>query len=453
MKKRFILIVFVAFTFLSCNNNVILSSIVKDNKIIFLGENHSIINPRLFLIENLEELCANGVRHICIEGGSLKNTSDENYNFYCFFQWLSAGAKYEDVLLSNKINEINRNLPASKKIVIHNPEKTLIEKDLEELSYYERLNKRDSLVFEYINTLYSTTSKEEKILIFYGYEHGAKNKITKKWNTLGTRLEEKYSDFISLNFDYCLDDKQNSYIKKQNNFCNYDYLIKQNKNPYYGICYQFYSSKENSFVMIRHLLEYGEYNELFSMKSYDSLSDEREYLNDIYYLKMIYKDLFSFNFWDSNDDLKEALEELFLYVQNTDIKYNNDLDKLRDYHKYMISSGIEDYIQYSDRLNLRYTKKMLEKAYSIYQEDLWCLYWLASIELELKQYEQSILHLEKCLKYKTISCIEILPKIYEKIIFSSEKIHDNKRVQLYKTKLAKLSKEQILMVNKMNDVR
>ena len=56
MKKRFILIVFVAFTFLSCNNNVILSSIVKDNKIIFLGENHSIINPRLFLIENLEEL-------------------------------------------------------------------------------------------------------------------------------------------------------------------------------------------------------------------------------------------------------------------------------------------------------------------------------------------------------------------------------------------------------------
>ena len=452
MKKRKYLILLILPIIIGCKSKTNLDSIISENKIIFIGEDHSVVNPRIFLIENLEQICEQGVKHICMEGFTLRNPQEEKYDYYCFFPWVSAGSKYEDVLLSQKILEINKNLSELAKIKIYNPEEELVEKEIEHLSYYEKLNVRDTETFKFINSLSKKVPKEEKILIFYGYEHGSKKRI-KNWKPLGQRLHNARTDFVSINFDYCLQNKTESHIEKQNRFKRYDYLIKQNEKSTYGICYQFFGSKENTQVLINHLINYSTKENLFNMEYYDSLSDEREFLNNIYYLKMLYKDKFDYNFWNEEENLLESLEKLKNEICSQKINFSNDINSLRNYHKWMIESGIEDFIQNNQKLNLKQTKNKLKKAFSYYQEDLWCLYWLASVEFELKEYENAIENFEKCLEYDTINCIEVLPYIYEKLILSTHKIQNLEKEKLYRNKLSDLSAIKIQMVRKMKDIR
>lgn len=452
MKKRKYLILLIFPIIIGCKSKTNLDSIISENKILFIGEDHSVVNPRIFLIENLEQICEQGVKHICMEGFTLRNPQEEKYDYYCFFPWVSAGSKYEDVLLSQKILEINKNLSELEKIKIYNPEEELVEKEIEHLSYYEKLNVRDTETFKFINFLSKKVPKEEKILIFYGYEHGSKKRI-KNWKPLGQRLHNARTDFVSINFDYCLQNKTESHIEKQNRFKRYDYLIKQNEKSTYGICYQFFGSKENTQVLINHLINYSTKENLFNMEYYDSLSDEREFLNNIYYLKMLYKDKFDYNFWNEEGNLLESLEKLKKEIRSQKINFSNDINSLRNYHKWMIESGIEDFIQKNQKLNLKQTKNKLKKAFSYYQEDLWCLYWLASVEFELKEYENAIENFEKCLEYDTINCIEVLPYIYEKLILATHKIQNLEKEKLYKNKLSNLSAIKIQMVRKMKDIR
>lgn len=452
MKKIKYLILLILPIIIGCKSKTNLDSIISENKIIFIGEDHSVVNPRIFLIENLEQICEQGVKHICMEGFTLRNPQEEKYDYYCFFPWVSAGSKYEDVLLSQKILEINKNLSELAKIKIYNPEEELVEKEIEHLSYYEKLNVRDTETFKFINSLSKKVPKEEKILIFYGYEHGSKKRI-KNWKPLGQRLHNARTDFVSINFDYCLQNKTESHIEKQNRFKRYDYLIKQNEKSTYGICYQFFGSKENTQVLINHLINYSTKENLFNMEYYDSLSDEREFLNNIYYLKMLYKDKFDYNFWNEEGNLLESLEKLKKEIRSQKINFSNDINSLRNYHKWMIESGIEDFIQNNQKLNLKQTKNKLKKAFSYYQEDLWCLYWLASVEFELKEYENAIENFEKCLEYDTINCIEVLPYIYEKLILSTHKIQNLEKEKLYRNKLSDLSAIKIQMVRKMKDIR
>ena len=113
---------------------------------------------------------------------------------------------------------------------------------------------------------------------------------------------------------------------------------------------------------------------------------------------MMYKDNFSYDFWAQKDDLEKALEKLQNYVSQQEIQFSNDINRLRNYHKFMVDSGIEDYIYGYEKLDLEYTKNMLEKAFSYYQEDVWCLYWLALVEFALKEYNQAFIDFEKCLE-------------------------------------------------------
>ena len=152
MKKRKYLILLIFPIIIGCKSKTNLDSIISENKILFIGEDHSVVNPRIFLIENLEQICEQGVKHICMEGFTLRNPQEEKYDYYCFFPWVSAGSKYEDVLLSQKILEINKNLSELAKIKIYNPEEELVEKEIEHLSYYEKLNVRDTETFKFINS-------------------------------------------------------------------------------------------------------------------------------------------------------------------------------------------------------------------------------------------------------------------------------------------------------------
>lgn len=88
---------------------------------------------------------------------SLRNPKDVNYNFYCFFSWSVAGSKYEEVFLSQKIEEINAGVSESEKLKIYNPEEFLLEKDIE---YYEKLNLRDTASYNFIEDLYHTIPNE-----------------------------------------------------------------------------------------------------------------------------------------------------------------------------------------------------------------------------------------------------------------------------------------------------
>ena len=72
-------------------------------------------------------------------------------------------------------------------------------------------------------------------------------------------------------------------------------------------------------------MEYAKSDNLFLGDFCDSLSDEREFLNCIYYLKMMYKDNFSYDFWAQKDDLEIALEKLQNYVSQQEIQFSNDI--------------------------------------------------------------------------------------------------------------------------------
>lgn len=451
MKKQIRLLILLCLFLVSCKTDINLEQIIDNNRIIFLGDDHIIANPKLFLANNLEEFSKRGVKHICFEGFSLRIPQNEDYDFYCYFPWERIGNKYEDVILSQKINELNDKLSVSEKIQIYNPEAIIPDSNLENLEYYDRLNFRDSIVFDFIENLYQTIPKNEKILIFYGYKHGIKRK--EKWETLCYRLKQKHEDCVSLNFDYSLKNTDNTIIKRQVNFAKYDYLIKQAKDETYGICYQYYFSKENIMVMLQHLLCFSQNTNVLFTGECNYLSNEREFLNDIYYLKMLMGDRFYYSLWKETCVLEKALQELQSYIQENNIVYQNNIEMLQNYNKYMSNSGIQDFILYDKNLNLRYTKKMLLNAYSCYSEDVWCLYWLASVELELKEYKEAIIDFERCLEYKTINNIEILPRIYEKLIFLSEITHDDNKKDKYQTRYEELSKETILKVTKMTDIR
>lgn len=458
MKKKYLLFLLFIFSVISCKSKINLDSIIENNKIIFLGEEHTIVNPRFYLIENLSFLYEKGVRHICMEGFTLRDDSQKDYSYYCFFPWINNGSKYEDVYLSKKILEINSTVPDKEKIIIHDPEKNISDNDIYDLEFYDKLNKRDEASYAYIEELCKEISDNEKILIFYGYKHGSKKNI-KNWEPLGHRLSQNHNDFISINFNYSLNKKNMDNvgtIMKSLPFGKYDYYIEQVESPTYGIPYQYYFTKQNANVLIRRLLQFEKNSySLFEGSSFNHLSDEREYINDIYYLKMMFGDLFDYSFWYTEKSLIEALLELDKYVQNidnSDFPVNSD-NAIRKYVEYMVNSGIEDFIKYNERLDLSYSKEMIEKAYSYYKDDVWCLYWLASIEYELKEYENSIINFEKCLEYKTINNIEVLPKIYDKLSVLYKEMDNDLMYNNYQIKLHELSKESITKVESLIDMR
>jgi tetratricopeptide (TPR) repeat protein len=106
--------------------------------------------------------------------------------------------------------------------------------------------------------------------------------------------------------------------------------------------------------------------------------------------------------------------------------------------------------QYMAEANLEYTIKnkkfksainYLSKAYSVFPDDIWPLYWLAYSEAELKHYSQALFYFQLLFESDLSSFIETLPVVYKKAAYCANKIGNDRLAKEYLNTSEKLYNE------------
>jgi tetratricopeptide (TPR) repeat protein len=152
----------------------------------------------------------------------------------------------------------------------------------------------------------------------------------------------------------------------------------------------------------------------------------------IYYLKLYFEDSFNYSFWNTNQSLENALDELDAAVFNQPntvadkVLVKKDISALREYHRLMITSDIEYFIN-GGKVNLPYIIKQMRQAVEIFPEDLWSLYWLAYMETEHGDYKDAAAHWEYIISQPLSTCMETLPKMYERLAKCYQKMGETEK--------------------------
>lgn len=517
--KKIIFVVSVILLFISCKpqfteqsffnakdavDYILQDQDMEDKRIIFIGENHVTVNSVLFLSENLQKYYDNGVRYMFFEARVPMSFSDDDVQFVCFFPWVTAGWKYEWRLLGQAIQDINNSVPEEDKLHILYPEEgnegTITNENILH-SIEERMNQRDMFAFNNISDVIDNIKPNEKALIFYGDEHGAKKPIRSTyidpsallgrksymWNTFSSLLTEKYGEefasfgYTSLN-DYINNETQDSNIK----FSGLDvhkilfeddsetYSIPHNLKKYlefydavitdreavYGIYYEYIPSYENLKFIFSSLKKFEEnINEVKQEENYYHVQDQGQYLMYIYYLKLYFGDAFDYQFWNTIKPLAIVLSELenTLFKDDDTMKekllVSKDMNTLREYHKFMWGSGISDFIERSKTLQMSWVIENMEKATELFPEDLWAWYWLAYAKTEDKKYEEAAKLWEYITSQPLAYCMETLPNMYEQLAYCYEKLGETHKSNEAFAFASSLTNEHTLNVSEYVDMR
>jgi tetratricopeptide (TPR) repeat protein len=207
--------------------------------------------------------------------------------------------------------------------------------------------------------------------------------------------------------------------------------------------------------------------------------DQGQYLQYIYYLKLWLGDSFDYRLWDttkpspmvirlpdSKKTLREALDELNnITINEIAVSLNaqdaRNTQKMRDYSKVMLLSALTDFLydgfaypleEIFDEVFLFIADHMKE-AIAIFPQDLWGYYWLAYSETELRNYDAAIEHWEYIIAQPLSSCLETLPRVYQKLSVCYAAKGDQARSDEYKTTGERLLNEHGLIVTNLNDVK
>jgi tetratricopeptide (TPR) repeat protein len=207
--------------------------------------------------------------------------------------------------------------------------------------------------------------------------------------------------------------------------------------------------------------------------------DQGQYLQYIYYLKLWLGDSFDYRLWDTTNpsrevirlpDSKKTLREALDGLNNITIKEiavslnaqdARNVQKMRDYSKVMLLSALTDFLydgfaypleEIFDEVFLFIADHMKE-AIAIFPQDLWAYYWLAYSETELGNYDAAIEHWEYIIAQPLSSCLETLPRVYQKLSVCYAARGDLARSDWYKKIGERLLNEHDLIVTNLNDVR
>ncbi|GHU97738.1 hypothetical protein FACS189483_04580 [Spirochaetia bacterium] len=423
-------------------------------KIIFIAEQHEEVNPILFMAENIADFYNAGVRYLFLEGGGNSLPGSEHYNFFSFFPWLSAGWKYEDVLFLQALKDLNDSLPEEDRLKIINAEAgQYFSVTIYNNPDYEStlLNSRDEYAFNTIASYMDNSAPGEKAIIFYGGSHGIKKPYTMTadngarftYKTLAARLYEKYGDdFFSFGYD-----------------CNqYDAVIIE-RNPVYGIFYQYMPTNENLIFIKNSLREYE--NTIAAWKDEEQIvhsEEQGQYLMAIYYLKLYFGDKFNYSFWNGGQSLAEALDELELAVYNSPenpadtIVTPMSIAALREYHHVMVESDIERLIN-GRKITIPNLITDMKKAVQIFPDDLWSYYWLAYAETLNGNYREAVQHWEYILGKPLSACMETLPAMYRMASACYQKLGQTEKSHTYSELALSLHNEHDLVLTNYIDIK
>ena len=428
--------------------------LIKTNKVVFLPENHSIVNPILFLSDNLNKFYNAGMRYLFLEGGMPAVPDSENYSFYMFYPWSHVGWKYESVLLAQRVKELNESVPESEKLRLiyaeadgDNPHPS----DIEQMPAF--INNRDVIASDCIISVMDRADSEEKALIFYGGAHGSKNTYTDyrrdnippfDWKPLGAYLSTHYTDsFVSLSNnhlsmifqrDYFTEAQWNALsgtekIAETDFFSNifdclpnpnYDYILLDYAGVY-GTNYQYMPTDENLRFIFTRLKEFENSHETsISGNSFLRFHNRGQYLLCIYYLKLFFGDNFNYSFWNPENTLDQALKNLEAYAFAPGIRPFEKIsiempseDDVREYHSLMRQSGINRFIVSGDKGVLDPVIMNMEIAETIFSEDIWPLYWMAFAETVQENYAEALKYWRLLLQEPLSKCMENLPEVYQ----------------------------------------
>jgi hypothetical protein len=170
---------------------------LKTKKIVFIGESHLFVNPKMFIAENIQKFYNAGVRYLFDESGlpDYVSINDENYKFYMFYPWMTAGWRFEGAEYFQAVNRLNSTLPKEEQIKVIAPE--VGRESLAGIEPEDRLNYRDTVAARNIIETMDNTSAGEKALILYGWGHGSK-KRTRDRGFLGALLYEHYGNAFAV---------------------------------------------------------------------------------------------------------------------------------------------------------------------------------------------------------------------------------------------------------------
>lgn len=469
MRKEAIILIIIVYLFTGCslNNQIInykansilsnaaeasitLNEIVDSSKIIFLAEQHSIVNPILFLSNNIDSLYKKGVRYLFLEATLPDLPSSNNYNFILFYPWINSGWKYEEVELAEKIDKLNQSV-SDKIKVIYAEEGNIQPDNYDPKKIPELMNGRDLYASNRIKTILNSSLINDKAIVFYGGSHGSKN-IYKNWKSeknvpkfdwkpMGSYLSEYYgASFVSIGYDYVTEYIEKNKVKLNNSVVissqvlkdnlgilwddSYDNVIFENE-PIYGIGYQYVPTDDNLKVMFYNLY-YLEKNgqEYLNESSNFRFSDLGQYLMYIYYLKLYYGDYFDYSLWNPNKELIIALEELKQYAFNSECHPSEKIvtsfnrNQVYAFYQAMRESGIEGYINFGKKTKttLNQIIDSMKIAYDAFPNDIWSLYWLGKAYYEQKNYQNAKIVFNKILDNPLSNSIEVLPNIYKMLI-------------------------------------
>jgi len=492
MKKTIIaLLVFIA-VLLSCksgiesrlstaeNANGKVISLMKEQRILFLAENHASVNPILFLTENIEEFYNDGLRYLVLEG--ITAPADQVGRLFYFYPWENTGWKLERQLLDDEIERINAVYDSDPITVIWG-EDGFDYGNVNDENIGDYFQKRDEHIFRRIAAFADAIGEEEKILIFYGGSHGSQKVMedhsldggrnTFDWSPFSCFLKEKYGDdFTSIDYrtvynyfdvqmvqrDYpgIIDDETLRQTDKYSDMYFYDYYIFETY-PVYGINYQYDFTRENFLKMIGTLRKIDSKGNLGSEEEiYWRASDRGQFLIILYYLKCFFGENFDFTFWNCENSLAEELDKLERRLQKGELeellafpRYSRD--ELRLYHGYNFSSLLTNYYDGGETYP-QYLRQEMVKATDIIPEDMWPHYWIAFSWYMEEDFEKAKKSFDDLLNRDLVYSMEILPVILEQQIRVCREIGAIEDMEKYQRELKSLTTQYSKLPGQCNDM-
>jgi tetratricopeptide (TPR) repeat protein len=423
------------------------------------------------------------------------------------------GGRYVGNLVDQAVRKINDAVPEAERIWFISAEAGLNQVQAEGTD----LNKRDQQAFKNISEFMEKLPLNKKAMIFYGASHGEKKPIAMQtdggepflWTPMGVYLKERYGDnFISMGPIGAKDEMQYTALdipelrdigsgpkivpsNSKNDIVNDDRIhqllpqwdaILLFREAIYGTGFNYVPTYGNLFLMYN-TLQYLE-DRIDNWKDDVAIYrvfDHGQYLQLIYYLKLWLGDSFDYRLWDttrparevirlrdSRKTLREALNELnSITINEIAVRLNaqdaRNTQKMRDYSMVMLTSALqtlvfEDFDPSIPREELfqemfPWIAEHMKEAIAIFPQDLWGYYWLAYAETELRDYDAAIEHWEYIIAQPLSSCLETLPRVYEKLSVCYTAKGKQARSDEYKRIGAALVNEHDLIVTNLNDVR
>lgn len=450
---------------------------LQEKKIVFLSENHSTVNPILFLASILSDLYYQaGLRYLFLEGfkASYKEMLEGDFsNPGASLPWESDALRYQWIELMRAVDQLNSTLPPDSRLKLINAEEGYEDGALNNMDErMANLQAREDYAYKRISRVMSKAVLGEKALIFYGGAHGNKKEYTffnadSVIKSFSSYIADEYKDdFYSISIDnYSLISGRDGrfryprttvnefiYLKKYLTKGSFAVEVREsymnpgsyriNRSRYNG---EDYSNYFDGIIFLgeeQYGLPYGYVKSRYTAeKLIDVVKNSKSgfnvniYNRALYCLKLLAGDEFSYSIWNSPVTLDEAIEQLGSsnYLKRVRKDSNWRIKRKVEYCNYLVS-GVRAFEMknYTDALYY------LREAHKFYKDDLYTLYFLFLTNYEMGKMEEARVVGEKLAASQVSYNMVELPDVYNLLANIYEETGNSEKAGEFRERLDNL---------------